>query len=134
MTAADQGTDSLLIELTRGEGIGIQVKDGIYGVPLRGVMVRLRRCEHRGLYRVGRARHEGKGEVSSLSRAATASWWTRTGTRRPSERHLRPVADSAVTHAGRHDRDHAGDKSLVTGTLKGTLKTSRPALLSRSST
>lgn len=41
VTAAEEGTDALVFELTRGEGIGVVGRDGVYGVPLRGLMVRV---------------------------------------------------------------------------------------------
>lgn len=34
------GTEGLVVELARGEGIGIQVRDGIFGIPLRSVTIR----------------------------------------------------------------------------------------------
>jgi hypothetical protein len=34
------GSDGLVVELARGEGIGIQARDGLYGIPLRSVTVR----------------------------------------------------------------------------------------------
>ncbi|HQR46240.1 MAG TPA: carboxypeptidase regulatory-like domain-containing protein, partial [Thermoanaerobaculia bacterium] len=41
VTAAEQGTDALAFELSRGEGIGVVGRDGVYGVPLHGLMVRV---------------------------------------------------------------------------------------------
>jgi protocatechuate 3,4-dioxygenase beta subunit len=41
VTAADQGTDELVIEMQRGEGIGIVARDGIYGIPLHGLNARV---------------------------------------------------------------------------------------------
>lgn len=42
ITAADDGSsENLSIELARGQGIGIQARDGIAGVPLSGVTVRV---------------------------------------------------------------------------------------------
>lgn len=37
---AGDGSDSLVVELARGDGIGIQARDGLYGIPLRSVTVR----------------------------------------------------------------------------------------------
>ncbi|MGE5345330.1 MAG: carboxypeptidase regulatory-like domain-containing protein, partial [Acidithiobacillales bacterium] len=41
VTAGEEGTDALTFQLTRGEGIGVVGRDGAYGVPLRGLMVRV---------------------------------------------------------------------------------------------
>lgn len=42
VTAAEDGSsENLAIALTRGEGIAIRVRDGLYNVPLRGVVVRV---------------------------------------------------------------------------------------------
>jgi hypothetical protein len=40
LTAADPSGD-VVIELKRGEGIGVVAKDGVYGVPLRSLSVRV---------------------------------------------------------------------------------------------
>jgi protocatechuate 3,4-dioxygenase beta subunit len=41
VTAAEEGTDALTFLLSRGEGIGVVGRDGVYGVPLHGLMVRV---------------------------------------------------------------------------------------------
>ena len=41
VTAAEQGSDAFVFELNRGEGIGVIGRDGVYGVPLHGLMVRV---------------------------------------------------------------------------------------------
>src|SRR4029077_8851964 len=41
VTASDQGSDDLVVELPRGEGIGIAARDGILGIPLRGLSARV---------------------------------------------------------------------------------------------
>src|SRR6185436_4369309 len=45
-TAAEAGSDELVIELQRGEGIGVQARDGIFGVPLRGLQARVLDASH----------------------------------------------------------------------------------------
>jgi hypothetical protein len=41
VTASEAGTGDLVVALKRGVGLGIQVRDGLSGVPLRSVMVRV---------------------------------------------------------------------------------------------
>ncbi len=41
VTAAEQGTDGLTLQMNRGEGIGVIGRDGAYGVPLHGLMARV---------------------------------------------------------------------------------------------
>jgi hypothetical protein len=41
VTAAEQGTDGLTFQMSRGQGIGVVGRDGVYGVPLHGLMVRV---------------------------------------------------------------------------------------------
>lgn len=126
VTAADQGTDSLLIELTRGEGIGIQVKDGIYNVPLRGVMVRAFDGTNTAVFTASVSLDtEGKGEVSSLKPGryrlmVDANGYAPAvldGISVPSQ-----TVPVTLTPGGTIEI-HAGEKSLANGTLKGTLKT-----------
>lgn len=63
---SEDGED-VLVELKRGEGIGIEVKDGLYGVPLRSVLVRAtdgsRSTVFSGTVPLD---SDGRGEVPSL--------------------------------------------------------------------
>ena len=70
LAAADPSGD-LVIELKRGEGIGIVAKDGIYGTPLRGLSVRVLDPGGVPVYTGGVSLDsEGRGEIPSL-RAGT---------------------------------------------------------------
>jgi protocatechuate 3,4-dioxygenase beta subunit len=66
-SAAEQGTDELLIELQRGEGIGLQARDGIFGVPLRGLTVRVADAAGASVF-MGPVTldSEGRGEIPSI--------------------------------------------------------------------
>ncbi len=66
-TAAEHGSDALTIELTRGEGIGITARDGLYGVPLRGLMARVFDSQKVPVF-TGPVSldSEGRGEIPSL--------------------------------------------------------------------
>lgn len=67
VVAAEQGSDNLVIELTRGEGIGVQVRDGIYGVPLRGMMARVLDAQKTPVFIGGVSLDDqGRGEIPSL--------------------------------------------------------------------
>jgi len=66
LTAADPSGD-VVIELKRGEGIGVVAKDGIYGVPLRNLTVRVLDPGGVPVYTGGVSLDsEGQGEIPSL--------------------------------------------------------------------
>jgi hypothetical protein len=70
LTAAEPSGD-LVVELKRGEGIGVLARDGIYGVPLRGLSVRVLDTGGAAVYTGGVSLdNEGRGEIPSL-RAGT---------------------------------------------------------------
>jgi hypothetical protein len=66
-TAAEAGSDELVIELQRGEGIGVQARDGIFGVPLRGLQARVLDASHTPVF-TGNVEldSEGRGEIPSI--------------------------------------------------------------------
>jgi protocatechuate 3,4-dioxygenase beta subunit len=65
--AAEQGADSLVLELRRGEGIGIVVQDGVFGVPLRSVTARVFDAQGSSVFGGPIALDsEGRGEIPSL--------------------------------------------------------------------
>jgi len=67
ITAAEQGTDALSFELTRGDGIGVVGRDGLYGVPLRGLLVRVTDSQQAVVFQGSIALDaNGKGEIPSL--------------------------------------------------------------------
>ncbi len=66
LTAADPSGD-LVIELRRGEGIGVVARDGIYGVPLHGLSVRVLDSGGAPVYTGGVSLDsEGRGEIQAL--------------------------------------------------------------------
>jgi hypothetical protein len=66
LTAADPSGD-LVIELRRGEGIGVVAKDGVYGVPLHGLSVRVLDSAGAPVYTGGiPLDSEGRGEIPAL--------------------------------------------------------------------
>jgi large repetitive protein len=67
VTAAESGTDQITIELTRGEGIGIQARDGLYNIPLRGLLVRVLDGQKSTVFMGSIALDsEGRGDIPSL--------------------------------------------------------------------
>jgi protocatechuate 3,4-dioxygenase beta subunit len=127
VTAADDGSsENLSIELTRGEGIGIRVKDGVYGVPLRGVLARVfdgaRSPVFTGTLSLDR---NGVGEIPSLkpgrySLIVDASGYAPAvldGVSVPSQ-----TVPITLTPGGSIDIT-AGPKTLAAGTAHATLKT-----------
>jgi hypothetical protein len=70
LTAAEPSGD-LVIELKRGEGIGVVARDGVYGVPLRSLSVRVLDAGGAAVHTGGVSLdNEGRGEIASL-RAGT---------------------------------------------------------------
>lgn len=127
VSAADDGSsENLAIELTRGEGIGIQVKDGLYGVPLRGVLARVFDGAKTSVF-TGTLSLDtnGVGEISSLkpgrySLIVDASGYAPAvldGISVPSQ-----TVPITLTPGGSIDIS-AGPKTLATGTARATLKT-----------
>lgn len=65
--AAEGGGDAGSIEMARGDGLEIRVRDGIYGIPLRGVGVRVRDGAGTVVASASVALDgDGKGEIASL--------------------------------------------------------------------
>jgi protocatechuate 3,4-dioxygenase beta subunit len=64
---ATEGSGDIVFELRRGEGIGVEAKDGIYGVPLRGLNVRVQDGSGTAVF-TGSVPldSEGRGEIPSL--------------------------------------------------------------------
>jgi hypothetical protein len=70
LTAAEPSGDHV-IELKRGEGIGVVARDGVYGVPLRSLSVRVLDSGGAAVHSGGVSLDsEGRGEIASL-RAGT---------------------------------------------------------------
>ena len=136
VTASDQGTDGLVITLKRGAGISIRVVDGLAGVPLPGVMVRVFGPGMAPLFGPSAITLDGDGvgEIPSLPPGtytviAAASGYAPArldGVNVPS-----PAVTIALTPGGTV-LVQAGPKTLATGTATGTVATTggQPALLS----
>ena len=67
LAAAEQGSDEVVIELQRGEGIGLSAHDGIFGVPLRGLTSRVMDATGSVVF-MGSVSldSEGRGEIPSI--------------------------------------------------------------------
>jgi hypothetical protein len=128
LTAADDGSsESLAIELARGQGIGIQVRDGLYNVPMRSITARVldgnRSAVFTGTISLDTT---GAGEIPSLQPGSYALFVNTSGyataylasVSAPSQQ---PVQVS-LTPGGSADIS-VGPKSFVNGILRGTLKT-----------
>ncbi len=136
VTASDEGTDALVVELVRGAGIGIKVVDGMYGVPLRGVMVRVLDAQNSPVYGPASIALDsnGQGEIpllppGSYTVFADASGYAAArldGVMVPS-----PAVTIALTPGGTV-LIQSGPKTLEAGTASGTMATGagQPAVLS----
>jgi protocatechuate 3,4-dioxygenase beta subunit len=136
VSAADEGTDGLVVELSRGAGIAIQVLDGTYGVPLHAVMVRVLDGQGSPVYGPASIALDsnGQGEIPSLPPGgytviADASGYAasrRDGVVVPSPAVTIPLTPGGTVLV------QAGAKTLDAGTASGTLTTAagQPALLS----
>ena len=67
ITAAEQGTDALTLQMSRGQGIGVIGRDGVFGVPLHGLMARVLDGNHAPVF-TGSITLDGNGlgEIPSL--------------------------------------------------------------------
>jgi protocatechuate 3,4-dioxygenase beta subunit len=136
VTAAEEGTESLVIELSRGAGIAIKVLDGVYGVPLRGVMVRVLDGQGSSVYGPASIALDssGQGEIPSLppgGYTVIADAWGYAAARRDGVVVPSPAVTLALTPGGTVFI-RSGPKTLEGGTASGTMMTSagQPALLS----
>ncbi len=127
ITAADDGsTENLAVELARGQGIEIQARDGLAGVPMRSVSVRVLDGSKATVYTGAISLDSnGMGEITSLkpggySLFVNASGYATVylaGVSVPSR--ALPVT---LTPGGSADIS-VGPKSFVNGILRGTLRT-----------
>lgn len=136
VTAADQGTDALVVEMTREAGMGIKVQDGLFGLPLHGVTVRVFDTQSAPVYGPASIALDdnGEGEIPSLppgtyTVVAGASGYA------PARLDGIIVPSPSVTIAltpGGTILIQSGPKTLTTGTVSGTIATAvgQPALLS----
>lgn len=121
ITAAEQGTDGLTLEMSRGEGIGVIGRDGVYGVPLHGLMVRVLDGARSPVFTGAIALDgTGRGDIPSLkpgvyTLTASASGYAVTtipGVTVPSA----PVTISLTP--GGSVEIHSGPKTLADGTAR----------------
>jgi hypothetical protein len=136
VSASEQGTGGLAIELARGSGIGIRVQDGLFALPLRVVTVRV--LDSRGSTVYGPSSialdGDGQGSIPSLQPGAYtvlagASGYAPTrldGVNVPSSTvaiFLTPGGSLLV---------QAGPRTLAAGTATGTITNAagQPAVLS----
>jgi protocatechuate 3,4-dioxygenase beta subunit len=128
LAAADDGsTENLSIELVHGQGIGIQVRDALYGVPMRSVSARVLDGNKSAVF-TGTISLDtsGVGEIPSLkpgtySLFVNASGYATVVLASVSAPSQQPVA-IGLTPGGSADIS-VGPKSFVNGIMRGTLKT-----------
>jgi len=129
LTAADDGSsENVSVELARGQGIGIVVRDGLYGVPMRSVMARVLDGGQSSVFTGAIALDtSGAGEIPSLKPGSYAAFVNASGyatvflasVSAPSQQPV-PIT---LTPGGSADIA-VGPKSFVKGILRGTLTTS----------
>ena len=127
VAASDDGSsENLSIELARGQGIEIQARDGLAGVPLRSVSVRVldgtRSAVYTGTISLD---SNGVGEITSLkpggySLTVNASGYATIVV--PSVSVPSQTLPLTLTPGGSADIS-VGPKSFVSGVLRGTLRT-----------
>ena len=127
VAASDDGSsENLSIELARGQGIEIQARDGLAGVPLRSVSVRVLDGTRAAVYTGTIALDSnGVGEITSLKPGGYSLYVNASGYATvivgsvsvPSQ--TLPVT---LTPGGSADIS-VGPKSFVNGSLRGTLRT-----------
>lgn len=119
ITAAEQGTDALTFQLNRGEGIGVVGRDGMFGVPLHGLTVRVLDASRSPVY-TGAVSLDGNGngEIPSLKPGVytlTASASGYAVTTIPGINVPCPPVTVSLTPGGSAEI-HSGPKTLPPGT------------------
>ncbi|MBZ5637619.1 MAG: carboxypeptidase regulatory-like domain-containing protein [Acidobacteriia bacterium] len=136
VSASEQGTGGLVIELARGSGIGIRVQDGLFALPLRGVMVRV--LDPRGSTVFGPSAialdGEGQGAIPSLQ-PGTYTLLAGASGYAPARLDGVNVPSSTVAiflTPGGSVLVQAGPRTLAAGTATGTITNAagQPAVLS----
>jgi hypothetical protein len=127
ITAADDGSsESLSIELARGQGIEIQARDGLAGVPMRSVSVRVLDTTKAPVYQGTISLDaNGVGEISSLKPGGYSLFVNASGYATqyvPSVSVPSQTLPVTLTPGGTADIT-VGPKSFVNGILRGTLRT-----------
>ncbi len=126
ITAAEQGTDALSFELTRGDGIGVVGRDGLYGVPLRGLFVRVTDAQQAVVFQGSISLDaDGKGEIPSLKPGSYTLMADASGYAAVTVPNVN-VPSSPVTVSltpGGSLEIHSGPKTLAAGTARVHLRT-----------
>jgi len=126
ITAADDGSsENLTIELTRGQGIEIQARDGIVGVPMSGVNVRVLNGARAVVFGGSIALDSnGIGEITSLKPGSYSLYVSASGYSTiyiPSVSVPSQTLPVTLTPGGAADIT-VGPKSFVAGIMRGTLQ------------
>jgi protocatechuate 3,4-dioxygenase beta subunit len=126
ITAADDGSsENLSIELARGQGIGIQARDGIVGVPMSGVNVRVLDGSRAVVFAGSIALDStGSGEITSLRPGGYSLYVSASGYSTiyvPSVSVPSQTLPVTLTPGGAADIT-VGPKSFVAGIMRGTLQ------------
>jgi hypothetical protein len=133
--ASERSSDDLRFELGRGEGVGITVRDGVYGIPLRSVMARVLDGAGNAVFLGSVALDgEGRGEVPSLKPGSYRMLVDASGyaaVELPSVSAPNANLPIALTPGGTLEI-RSGPRTLEKGTATATLTSSsgRPAVLS----
>ncbi|HEY3351224.1 MAG TPA: carboxypeptidase regulatory-like domain-containing protein [Thermoanaerobaculia bacterium] len=127
ITAADDGSsENLAVELARGQGIEIQARDGLAGVPMRSVSVRVLDGTKAAVY-AGTISLDsnGAGEITSLKPGGYSLFVNASGYATVYVASVSvPSRALAVTLTPGGSADiSVGPKSFVNGILRGTLRT-----------
>lgn len=119
ITAAEQGTDALTFQLNRGEGIGVVGRDGMFGVPLHGMTVRVLDASNSVVYAGAISLDgNGNGEIPSLKPGAYTLMASASGyavTTIPGINVPCPPVTVSLTPGGSAEI-HSGPKTLPPGT------------------
>jgi hypothetical protein len=118
-TAAEAGSDELVIELQRGEGIGLVARDGIFGVPLRGLSARVTDASGTAVFMGNVALDsEGRGEIPSVKPGQYTAMLDASGYAPISVPVSVPSSPVAVAMTpGGNVEIHAGPASLAKGAV-----------------
>ena len=126
VTPVEGGGPDVVFELLRGEGIGIEVRDAAFGLPLRAVQVRATDAQGVAVYAGGvPLDSDGRGEVPSLppgayTLAVYAAGYAPAivGASAPAPRVLVPLGVGGALEI------HAGASTLAHGTARAQIVTS----------
>lgn len=127
ITASDDGSsENVAVELARGQGIEIQARDGLAGVPMRSVSVRVldgsRATVYSGTLSLD---SNGVGEITSLKPGGYSLWVNASGYATVTIASVSVPSRTLpvlLTPGGAADIS-VGPKSFVNGILRGTLRT-----------